>query len=484
MRVILRLKPGTKRGLIQALRAQGATVSADFTVVEAVAARLPVRLLRALQAHDAIEGMSSDADVTANGLSTSVSGAALNSVYSLRSTLGLQTTASTSSTKAFQQGSSYTGAVDTEVRLLYPTTSRGSVSSLEVDNDPNPIDGYQVALVRFDSLFGTGSNQIPVGSTITSATLTINHYADGDSSASASLHQMLVDWSGSSTWSSLLMSGPGIQFDNVEASSTADATVTNLAGTSAKAIQRCRADGGGPGVGERSAQRGWVISQNSNNGWFFKSSEDATVSQRPRLSVTYKAPVETTTLTGAGVTVAVIDSGSCRTAAAATGSRRRATSPVGAAIPERYRPGGRLRARHARGRPHRRRQGGGQGRGARRLVREPARARTASGVGSTSNVIKALQWAVANKATYGIDIINLSLGHPIYEPAATDPLVQAVEAAVRAGIVVVVVGRQLRHQSDDGPGRLRRHQLARQRAVGASRSAPSRRSTRRRAPTT
>jgi len=59
------------------------------------------------------------------------------------------------------------------------------------------------------------------------------------------------------------------------------------------------------------------------------------------------------------------------------------------------------------------------------------------GVGATSNVINAVQWAITNKNTYGIDIINLSLGHPIFEPAATDPLVQAVEAAVRAGIVVV-----------------------------------------------
>jgi serine protease AprX len=60
-----------------------------------------------------------------------------------------------------------------------------------------------------------------------------------------------------------------------------------------------------------------------------------------------------------------------------------------------------------------------------------------SGAGLTSNVIAAIEWAVANKAQYGIRIINLSLGHPIYEPAAQDPLVQAVEAAVRAGIVVV-----------------------------------------------
>ena len=62
----------------------------------------------------------------------------------------------------------------------------------------------------------------------------------------------------------------------------------------------------------------------------------------------------------------------------------------------------------------------------------------ADGSGTTSNVVSALQWAVANRATYKIDIINLSLGHPIYEPAATDPLVKAVESAVRAGIVVVV----------------------------------------------
>jgi serine protease AprX len=59
------------------------------------------------------------------------------------------------------------------------------------------------------------------------------------------------------------------------------------------------------------------------------------------------------------------------------------------------------------------------------------------GSGKTSNVISALQFAVANKDKFGIRIVNLSLGHPIYESAATDPLVQAVEAAVRSGLIVV-----------------------------------------------
>ena len=40
--------------------------------------------------------------------------------------------------------------------------------------------------------------------------------------------------------------------------------------------------------------------------------------------------------------------------------------------------------------------------------------------------------------TYGIKVINLSLGHPVTEPSATDPLCQAVARAVAAGITVVV----------------------------------------------
>jgi serine protease AprX len=53
-------------------------------------------------------------------------------------------------------------------------------------------------------------------------------------------------------------------------------------------------------------------------------------------------------------------------------------------------------------------------------------------------VIRAIEFAIANKDVLKIHVINLSLGHPIFEAAATDPLVQAVEHASRAGIMVVV----------------------------------------------
>jgi serine protease AprX len=60
-----------------------------------------------------------------------------------------------------------------------------------------------------------------------------------------------------------------------------------------------------------------------------------------------------------------------------------------------------------------------------------------TGVGYTSDVIAGVEWAIANKTKYGIRIINLSLGHPVAEPAATDPLCIAVNRAVEAGIVVI-----------------------------------------------
>jgi serine protease AprX len=60
-----------------------------------------------------------------------------------------------------------------------------------------------------------------------------------------------------------------------------------------------------------------------------------------------------------------------------------------------------------------------------------------TGQGKTSDVIKAIEYIVANKAKLNVQIINLSLGHPIYAPAKYDPLVQAVEKATQAGLIVV-----------------------------------------------
>ena len=60
-----------------------------------------------------------------------------------------------------------------------------------------------------------------------------------------------------------------------------------------------------------------------------------------------------------------------------------------------------------------------------------------TGRGLTSDVLAGLQWILENKTQYGIRVVNLSLGHPVFEPASVDPLVQAVDALWDAGVVVV-----------------------------------------------
>lgn len=59
------------------------------------------------------------------------------------------------------------------------------------------------------------------------------------------------------------------------------------------------------------------------------------------------------------------------------------------------------------------------------------------GRGLSSDVLAGMQWILANHAAYGIRVVNVSLGHPVFEPVADDPLVEAVEALWDAGIVVV-----------------------------------------------
>ena len=74
-----------------------------------------------------------------------------------------------------------------------------------------------------------------------------------------------------------------------------------------------------------------------------------------------------------------------------------------------------------------------------------------TGAGRTSDVIKALEYVIANRAKLNVQIVNLALGHPIFAPAADDPLVQAVEQATAAGLVVVTAAGNY-GENQTGPG--------------------------------
>jgi serine protease AprX len=62
----------------------------------------------------------------------------------------------------------------------------------------------------------------------------------------------------------------------------------------------------------------------------------------------------------------------------------------------------------------------------------------ADGTGLTSNLIQAIDWVIEHKGEFAVRVANLSLGHPPVESYTTDPLCQAVERMVEAGIVTIV----------------------------------------------
>ena len=60
-----------------------------------------------------------------------------------------------------------------------------------------------------------------------------------------------------------------------------------------------------------------------------------------------------------------------------------------------------------------------------------------NGTGSVSGVMSALEWILANHASYNIRVVNMSLGMPAIDSYTDDPLCRAVRRLVDAGIVVV-----------------------------------------------
>ncbi len=180
----------------------------------------------------------------------------------------------------FQVGvSGYTGTQDTHVLGSSASTSFGNASTAVAD-DTNAGDA---ALLRFDNLFGSGLGQIPAGSTISSASLSI-YVTHPDSNDNVTVHRMLAPWSEASTYNSL---GSGIQTDGSDAeassSATLDAgvsgwiTVNGLAST-----LQAWANG--------SANNGWAFISHDADNWAFASSEHATTGWRPYLTVSYTPP--------------------------------------------------------------------------------------------------------------------------------------------------------------------------------------------------
>jgi serine protease AprX len=75
----------------------------------------------------------------------------------------------------------------------------------------------------------------------------------------------------------------------------------------------------------------------------------------------------------------------------------------------------------------------------------------AQGKGTAADVIQAIDWARHNRRRYNIRVINLSLGGAVTQGWRDDPICQAVERAYRDGMIVVVSAGNFGKTSDGRP---------------------------------
>lgn len=174
------------------------------------------------------------------------------------------------------------GITDTMAANFWPSTNLGNQPSMYT----LVSGGWESqSLIRFDSLFGSGTGQIPLGSTINNAILRLYLYGVQNPSQVLGVYNLTTNWSDSSTWNSL---GGGIT-PGVNAESAASATASSLAV-------------GWLGIDVASSLQAWAEGSLPNQGWailsetspwasaLFLSSNYGLASLRPTLSVDYTTP--------------------------------------------------------------------------------------------------------------------------------------------------------------------------------------------------
>ena len=189
----------------------------------------------------------------------------------------------------------YASTTDTYMRNTAGDTNYGGFVEVRTDNAGTEYE----SLISFGNIFGNGANQIALGSTITSATLTIYTsditWSDGNG---PNAHRMLQSWDeGTVTWNSL--SG-GITLDGTQAATVADDTSSGIIPLLGSAELNVTASLQAWSAG--TTNNGWALIGSGSGAWYGHSSETGVSGKAPTLSITYEAIPEpsTTALLGLG----------------------------------------------------------------------------------------------------------------------------------------------------------------------------------------
>ena len=185
----------------------------------------------------------------------------------------------------FQDGvGSYAGTEDTILYSISSDSNFGSETSMSPDQQD--ANGVRQGLMRFNQIIGSLPGQVPLGSTVSSATLTVSVVNSSTSQMQMSLYRMLEDWSeGLATWNSFGEIG-GVQASEGEATSVPPDAILFDPNTGLMTFDVTRSLQNWAAGQENF---GWLLESSATDGWDFETSE-AAIADRPKLSVNYSAP--------------------------------------------------------------------------------------------------------------------------------------------------------------------------------------------------
>ncbi|WP_168205366.1 Calx-beta domain-containing protein [Bythopirellula goksoeyrii] len=189
------------------------------------------------------------------------------------------------SATSFQDGvGGYSNTEDTVLYSISPDSNFGSETSISPDQQD--ANGVRQGLLRFNDIIGSLAGQVPLGSTINSATLQVSVVNSSTAQVQMSLYRMLEDWSeGLSTWNSFGEIG-GVQSSEGEATGVPPDAILFDPNTGVMSFDVTRSLQNWAAGQEN---LGWLLESTATDGWDFETSE-AAVADRPKLTVDYTAP--------------------------------------------------------------------------------------------------------------------------------------------------------------------------------------------------
>ena len=170
----------------------------------------------------------------------------------------------------------YAGTQDTFLAAYATTADNSSATTIEIDGPPESEEAH--ILLRFDNIFGSGTNQIPAKSKILYASLTIQITNTGNE---PKMHRLLVPWKESESWESRI---DGIVPDDIEAAVVEDLTFPGNGARTVIPLLVSTLQSWSDGT---KTNYGWALLPGGTDGTDFTSSEHSTIEDRPMLTVVW-----------------------------------------------------------------------------------------------------------------------------------------------------------------------------------------------------